>query len=154
MGLTHINAFILQSTRKKFVLVAPIKQQIMTYFFFYLYYSFIRKSINHGYKPTIGADFNSKKLLMPVGDELVSVTLQLWDTAGQERYQSLGAAFYRGAEACILVFDITNPDSFDNLENWRSNFLEKCMPKDPHNFPFFVFGNKKDLEADRLVRSN
>ena len=48
--------------------------------------SFIRKSINHGYKPTIGADFNSKKLQMPVGDEIVSVTLQLWDTAGQERY--------------------------------------------------------------------
>ena len=48
--------------------------------------SFIRKSINHGYKPTIGADFNSKKLQMPVGDEMVTVTLQLWDTAGQERY--------------------------------------------------------------------
>jgi len=86
---------------------------------------------------------------MPLGEEMVTVTLQLWDTAGQERYQSLGAAFYRGAEACILVFDITNYESFENLANWRANFLEKCMPKDAANFPFFVFGNKKDLEADR-----
>jgi len=67
---------------------------------------------------------------MPLGDDMVTVTLQLWDTAGQERYQSLGAAFYRGAEACILVYDITNNESFENLDNWRSNFLEKCMPKD------------------------
>ena len=42
------------------------------------------------------------------GDDTVSITMQVWDTAGQERYQALGAAFYRGAEACILVYDITN----------------------------------------------
>ena len=80
---------------------------------------------------------------------MISVTLQLWDTAGQERYQSLGTAFYRGAEACILVFDLTSYESFDHLESWKHNFLEKCMPKDPANFPFFVFGNKKDLQNDR-----
>ena len=45
---------------------------------------------------------------MPINDEVMSVTLQLWDTAGQERYQALGTAFYRGAEACILVYDITS----------------------------------------------
>jgi len=61
----------------------------------------------------------------------MAVTLQVWDTAGQERYQSLGAAFYRGAEACILVFDITNYASFEHLSTWKSNFLEKAMPKDP-----------------------
>ena len=63
--------------------------------------------------------------------EVKSVTLQIWDTAGQERYQSLGRAFYRGAEACVLVFDITNRQSFDNLSTWRSEFFEKSMPKDP-----------------------
>ena len=70
--------------------------------------SYIRKTISQGYKPTIGADFFSKKLEMPINDEVMSVTLQLWDTAGQERYQALGTAFYRGAEACILVYDITS----------------------------------------------
>ena len=114
-------------------------------------YSYIRKTISQGYKPTIGADFFSKKLEMPINDEVMSVTLQLWDTAGQERYQALGTAFYRGAEACILVYDITSQESFDHLSNWKHNFLEKCSPKDPDNFPFFVFGNKKDKEHDREV---
>ena len=62
------------------------------------------------YKPTIGADFHSKRLeVIDESDgEMKNVTLQIWDTAGQERYQSLGRQFYRGAEACVLVFDITN----------------------------------------------
>ena len=38
------------------------------------------------------------------------ITLQIWDTAGQERFKSLGSAFYKGADCCVLVFDITNPD--------------------------------------------
>lgn len=49
------------------------------------------------------------------------------------------------------MFDVTNHESFENLAGWRANFLEKCMPKDAVNFPFFVFGNKKDLEEDRQV---
>ena len=83
--------------------------------------------------------------------ELKSVTLQIWDTAGQERYQSLGRAFYRGAEACILVYDITNRQSFDNLQTWKSEFFEKSMPKDPNNVPVFVLGNKIDLAHERAV---
>ena len=54
-------------------------------------------------EPTIGAAFNVKNLNM----NGLTVKLEIWDTAGQERYQSLGMAFYRGAEACVLVFDIT-----------------------------------------------
>lgn len=50
---------------------------------------------------------------------------QIWDTAGQERFQSLGVAFYRGAEACVLVYDITNPKSFDQLDSWREEFLHQ-----------------------------
>jgi len=49
--------------------------------------------------------------------------LQIWDTAGQERYQSLGTAFYRGADCCFLVYDITNKASLDSIENWKNNFL-------------------------------
>ena len=83
--------------------------------------SYIRKSISQAYKPTIGADFFSKKVEVKTGNpgEVMNVTLQVWDTAGQERYQSLGAAFYRGAEACVLVFDITNAASFDHLSHWK-----------------------------------
>ena len=49
--------------------------------------------------------------------------LQIWDTAGQERFQSLGVAFYRGADCCVLVYDVNSSKTFDNLENWRDEFL-------------------------------
>jgi Ras-related protein Rab-7A len=49
--------------------------------------------------------------------------VQIWDTAGQERFQSLGVAFYRGADCCVLVYDVNVMKSFDNLDNWREEFL-------------------------------
>ena len=52
------------------------------------------------------------------------------------------------------MFDLTSYESFDHLESWKQNFLEKCMPKDPANFPFFIFGNKKDLQNDRQVATH
>jgi len=92
-----------------------------------------------------------------IGDKVV--TLQIWDTAGQERFQSLGVAFYRGADACILVYDITNEKSFENLNSWREEFLSQAHPPDPDNFAFVVVGNKLDKEADpkdgrRVPKSN
>uniref|UniRef100_A0A7S3FSY3 Ras-related protein Rab-7b n=1 Tax=Strombidium rassoulzadegani TaxID=1082188 RepID=A0A7S3FSY3_9SPIT len=113
--------------------------------------NYIRKNISQVYKPTIGADFHSKRLEIMDNDELKSVTLQIWDTAGQERFQSLGRAFYRGAEACILVYDITSSKSFENLNVWRQEFLMKALPKDPEAVPFFILGNKVDLEDQRQV---
>lgn len=52
-----------------------------------------------------------------------TAVLQIWDTAGQERFQSLGAAFYRGADCCILVYDVTKIQSFEHLERWKAEFL-------------------------------
>ena len=66
---------------------------------------YVSSRFSSQYKATIGADFLTKEIL--VDDKLV--TLQIWDTAGQERFQSLGVAFYRGADACMLAYDITNP---------------------------------------------
>lgn len=48
---------------------------------------------------------------------------QIWDTAGQERFQSLGVAFYRGADCCVLVYDVNSTKSFENLDTWRDEFL-------------------------------
>jgi len=87
-----------------------------------------------------------------VDDKLV--TLQIWDTAGQERFQSLGVAFYRGADACILVYDITNPRSFEQLESWRQEFLVQANPSDEDSFPFVVLGNKVDKDSERRVNKN
>ncbi len=75
-----------------------------------------------------------------------SCFIQIWDTAGQERFQSLGVAFYRGADCCVLVFDVTAPNTFKTLDSWRDEFLIQASPRDPENFPFVVLGNKIDLE--------
>eukprot|EP00766_Chilomastix_caulleryi_P003974 gnl/Chilomastix_caulleri/5120.p1 GENE.gnl/Chilomastix_caulleri/5120~~gnl/Chilomastix_caulleri/5120.p1 ORF type:complete len:87 (-),score=8.95 gnl/Chilomastix_caulleri/5120:7-267(-) len=77
--------------------------------------------------------------------------MQIWDTAGQERFQSLGVAFYRGADACVLVYDVQNVKSFSSLEQWREEFLFQAAPRDPDNFPFVVVGNKTDVEEERKV---
>lgn len=61
---------------------------------------------------------------------------QIWDTAGQERFQSLGVAFYRGADCCVLVYDVNNSKSFEALDSWRDEFLIQASPRDPESFPF------------------
>ncbi|CAF5223159.1 unnamed protein product, partial [Rotaria magnacalcarata] len=62
----------------------------------------------------------------------------------------LGVAFYRGADCCILVYDVTSPTSFRSLDSWRDEFLIQAGPRDPENFPFVVIGNKTDLD-NRMV---
>ena len=108
---------------------------------------YVNKKFSNQYKATIGADFLTKEVM--VDDRLV--TMQIWDTAGQERFQSLGVAFYRGADCCVLVFDVNVAKTFENLDSWRDEFLIQAGPKDAENFPFVVLGNKIDLESQRVV---
>lgn len=103
---------------------------------------FVNKKFSNQYKATIGADFLTREVM--VDNKLV--TLQIWDTAGQERFQSLGVAFYRGADCCVLAFDVTVASSFKNLDSWRDEFLIQASPRDSEHFPFVVIGNKIDLE--------
>lgn len=67
---------------------------------------------------------------------MVDLICQIWDTAGQERFQSLGVAFYRGADCCVLVYDVNNSKSFEALDSWRDEFLIQASPRDPESFPF------------------
>ena len=97
-------------------------------------------------KPTIGADFSKKEI--EVDGQVV--TLQIWDTAGQEKFQSLGFAFYRGADCCALTYDLTDPSSFENLDKWKDGFIENASPDDVKTFPFVLLGNKCDLQGRRV----
>ncbi|KAL0088598.1 P-loop containing nucleoside triphosphate hydrolase protein [Phycomyces blakesleeanus] len=110
---------------------------------------FIHKRFTNAYKATIGADFITKEVQK---DDNTKVMLQLWDTAGQERFQSLGVAYYRGADACILVYDVNNYSSFQHLGRWREDFLKQSsLPEDEaKHFPFLMVGNKIDID-DRVV---
>mmetsp|Transcript_103320 Transcript_103320/g.143964 ORF Transcript_103320/g.143964 Transcript_103320/m.143964 type:complete len:161 (+) Transcript_103320:304-786(+) len=72
------------------------------------------------------------------------VTLQIWDTAGQERFRSLGVAFYRGSQACVLCYDLTNAKTFEHLDSWKEEFVIATGPSEAESFPFVVVGNKVD----------
>ncbi len=109
---------------------------------------YVHEKFSNQYKATIGADFLHK--LVKVGEKLT--TLQIWDTAGQERFQSLGVAFYRGSDCCVLVYDVTDSKSFANLDNWKREFLQYAGDSaNPSEFPFVVLGNKCDMEGSRQV---
>ena len=104
--------------------------------------AYVNKQFTHIYKATIGADFLTKDIY--VGDDDV-VTLQIWDTSGQERYNSLGMPFYRGADCCIFMYDVTRPTSIENIQMWY-NQLQTCI--DPIQFDrmtMVLVGNKTDL---------
>ncbi|EEF30203.1 ras-related protein Rab7 isoform X2 [Ricinus communis] len=104
---------------------------------------YVYKKFSQQYKATIGADFVTKELQL---EEKV-VTLQIWDTAGQERFQSLGSAFYRGADCCVLVYDVNVQKSFETLNNWHEEFIKQADPIYPDAFPFILLGNKIDIDG-------
>ncbi|KAJ9465357.1 Ras-related protein Rab-7A [Diplonema papillatum] len=104
---------------------------------------YVNNKFDSRYKATIGADFLTKELDV----DGCLVTLQIWDTAGQERFQSLGSAFYRGADACMLVFDLTSQDSFAHLSSWHDEFIIQAG----EGRDFVLIGNKNDLEEKRCV---
>ena len=92
------------------------------------------------YKATIGADFLTKEV--DVGN--TTITLQIWDTAGQERFQSLGTAFYRGTDGCVIVYSLNDHKSRASVTRWRDEFLITLNSPTPDTFPFVIVGNKRD----------
>lgn len=74
----------------------------------------------------------------------IEVNASVWDTAGQEKYRALGPLYYRGSHACILVFDVTNEQSFKDLDEWR-NIVQGSTSED---IIFYVVGSKTDLIPD------
>ncbi|KAH9840803.1 ras family-domain-containing protein [Rhodofomes roseus] len=102
-----------------------------------------------GYRATIGADFITKSVPHHSSPD-ETVTLQLWDTAGQERFSSLSSAFFRGADAAILLFDANKSEMLQSLVRWWADFREKApVPdEDLQDFCCVVVGNKIDLARD------
>ncbi|KAK4047962.1 hypothetical protein OIO90_006000 [Microbotryomycetes sp. JL221] len=88
---------------------------------------------------TIGASFLTKKLVV----DGCKVRLQIWDTAGQERFRSMAPLYYRGALAAILVYDITNEDSFEDIKVWLDELRRNMSP----DLIIHVVGSKADLAS-------
>ncbi|XP_038820695.1 ras-related protein Rab-34, partial [Salvelinus namaycush] len=106
---------------------------------------FCKDSFDKNYKATIGVDFEMERF------EVLGVpfSLQLWDTAGQERFKCIASTYYRGAQAIIVVFDLSCVTSLDNARQW----LEDAMKEnDPSSVLLFLVGTKKDLSSpDQLA---
>ncbi|KAL9266651.1 Ras-related protein [Drosera capensis] len=95
---------------------------------------------------TIGAAFFSQTLA--VND--TTVKFEIWDTAGQERYHSLAPMYYRGAAAAIIVYDISNAESFSRAKKWVQELQKQGNP----NMVMALAGNKADLEEKRTVSAD
>ena len=80
-----------------------------------MYFRYI-KGIFSTQNPTIGVEFFSKKIYLPPKD--ICIKAHIWDTSGSERYRSVSIGHYREAIGALLVFDVTNKETFDNLGYW------------------------------------
>ena len=98
---------------------------------------------NDTFVPTIGVDFKIKTFNI---DEK-KIKMQIWDTAGQERFKNIIASYYRGAHGILLIYDVTDKESFKNLSNWLIE-IEKNASK---NVLKVLIGNKTDLEDKRVI---
>mmetsp|Transcript_42709 Transcript_42709/g.58062 ORF Transcript_42709/g.58062 Transcript_42709/m.58062 type:complete len:203 (+) Transcript_42709:29-637(+) len=93
--------------------------------------------------PTIGIDFKVKTVQI----EGKRVKLQIWDTAGQERFRTITQAYYRGAMGILLIYDVTNSKTLQNVRNWVRN-IEGNAPQTVNKI---LVGNKCDMESERQV---
>jgi len=93
---------------------------------------------------TIGAAFLTQTVCL----NDTTVKFEIWDTAGQERYHSLAPMYYRGAQAAIVVYDITNQDSFERAQNWVKELQRQKNP----DIVIALAGNKLDLATTRAVQ--
>jgi len=99
---------------------------------------FCRDTFQVGTEATIGASFLTKIMQT---DNNRQIKFEMWDTAGQERYRALAPMYYRNADAAVLVYDITDPESFAALRSWYQE-LQRNVP----NCIVILAGNKLDLE--------
>ena len=111
-----------------------------------LFLRFVDDIWNDTFVPTIGVDFKIKTFDI---DEK-KIKMQIWDTAGQERFKNIIASYYRGAHGILLIYDVTDKDSFKNLSNWLIE-IEKNASK---NVLKVLIGNKTDLEDKRVITYN
>ena len=111
-----------------------------------LFLRFVDDIWNDTFVPTIGVDFKIKTFDI---DEK-KIKMQIWDTAGQERFKNIIASYYRGAHGILLIYDVTDKDSFKNLSNWLIE-IEKNANK---NVLKVLIGNKTDLEDKRVITYN
>lgn len=103
---------------------------------------FAGENFSGTYISTIGVDFKIRTLT--IDDERVK--LQVWDTAGQERFRTITSTYYRGTHGVIIVYDVTNPESFANVKRWLYEIDQNC-----DSVSRILVGNKDDIVAKKVI---
>ena len=104
---------------------------------------YTENSFNASGISTCGVDVKCKYVTL----DNLKIRLDIWDTAGQERFRGLAKNYFRGANAFILVYDITNQNSFNKLRGWINDAKEKIQ----REYKMIVVGNKKDCKKERVI---
>jgi len=107
---------------------------------------FADDTFTESYIATIGVDFRFRTVTV----DGQRIKLQIWDTAGQERFRTLTNAYYRGADGVMLVYDVTNQESFDHLEDW----MEEVQRFEQQRTVKLLVGNKSDLCGQHRVTTD
>ncbi|KAG8461371.1 hypothetical protein KFE25_010558 [Diacronema lutheri] len=105
----------------------------------------VKNRFNAAQPATVGAAFTQHRVPVAEANELIQ--FGIWDTAGSERYRSLAPMYYRGAQAAVIVYDMTSKESFEGAQMWLSELREQGMP----NCVVALAANKADLEEARQV---
>jgi len=105
---------------------------------------FCDSTFKESYNNTIGVDFR----VMTLKYKDIIVKVHIWDTAGQERFKSIAINYFRSTHGFIFVYDITDEDSFSNIENW----INLAFNNSSTHIINFLVGNKCDLEEERKVK--
>lgn len=111
---------------------------------------FMGKGFSTSHLMTVGADFAAKSINLTVDGVNYDITFQVWDLAGQQRFQDIRSRFYGGSLGGLCVFDVTRPDSFQNINNWINEIWK-------HNgagvVPIVLLGNKSDIRDRNSVNN-
>ena len=105
---------------------------------------YIENNFSTNLMNSIGVDFKLKNIEL----DNKKIKLQIWDTAGQERFRTITTSYYKGAHAILIVFDITDRESFEHVRNWMAD-IDKFAKEGVLRI---LVGNKCDLENSRQVR--
>ena len=107
---------------------------------------FANGTFNSNYLATVGLDNFTK-------DETIddkNVRIKIWDTAGQERYKALTKGFFRNAQGIMIVYDVTNQESFENLKNWIQSIKDNMGNDFLERIPIVIIGNKIDSDEREI----
>ncbi|KAM3132207.1 hypothetical protein pb186bvf_015667 [Paramecium bursaria] len=104
---------------------------------------YVDNNFTNNFYNTIGVDFKIKSIFL----EQKSIKLQIWDTAGQDRFRTITCSYYRGAHGIIIVYDITDRESFESVKQWMQEIDKYAM----EDVVRMLVGNKSDLEEKRAV---